>query len=944
MRVRTGYSFKHAIGHIDDAIQRIKITGAKVAPISDRLSTFGFNRWAKACKKEGLRPIFGVEIGVVKALGEKKPVASYFTFFAKDKLRPLNELVALATSNPGKEPTLTIDQARKSGLFWIAGELTDLSLLKKGEMIALSPSMPKGQFSAAKKKGLVFSACSDNVYPSADDQEIYRLTLGRRASVQSYPQHILSAVEWHEALDWFVPEADRKKALAINKKIVDGSTAVMQMGTMLKPDRPATLKKMCEAGAKTLKVNLKNKVYAARLKRELDLIKDKDFEDYFYIIADMVSWAKRRMIVGPARGSSCGSLVCYLLGITTIDPIPFGLIFERFIDVNRTDLPDIDIDFSDVNREQLFVYMEEKYGRERVARLGTVSLFKPRSSLKQFAQSLDIPPWRIEKVTSSIIDRSGGDSRALQAIEDTLKDTEIGRELLKDYPEIALAGRIEGHPNNASQHAAGVIVTQDPVTEYLAVDSRVGAVMCDKKDAEDLNLLKIDALGLTQLSVFERTLELIGSEPISGWLESIPLDDKSAFEVLNKGHYAGIFQFNGAALQSLTDQTKIEHIEDIISITALARPGPMATGGANTWVNRKNKKEKISYPHALFKPHLEGTLGIVMYQEQVMTIGRDIGDLSWEDVTALRKAMSKSLGKEFFDKYGDKWKAAAIKKGIPKATAEKVWDDLCSYGSWAFNRSHSVAYGMVSYWCCWLKAHYPVEFAAATLDSENDPMNQIKLLRELSEEGVTYVPVDADSSDLRWRPWTNKEGKKVLVGPLTQIHGIGQSTAKEIVDSRESGEEIRPALKKRLANGKTKIGSLWPVADRVRQITGGDLASIKIVTQPTPIKQVQENGQEQSVVIIGVLDRLAPRDENDQQNVAKRGYKYTGPTQAVNLFFQDDTDRIFAKINRYDYERLAPDVLNRGKAGKAIYAVKGIVPKDFRMVRIQQLKYIGDLE
>jgi DNA polymerase III alpha subunit len=941
MRIRTGYSFKHAIGHIPDAIQRIKETGASVAPISDRMSTFGFNRWAKAAKKEGLRPIFGVELGVVAELGQKKPNISWFTFFAKDSLKPLNELVALATSNTGA--LLTYEQARASGLIVIAGELSDLSRLKKGDMIALSPAMPKGQYLAAKKKGLKFVACSDNVYPKEDDGEIYKLALGRRANSQSYPQHILSATEWHEAMEWFVPEKDRKAAIAGNKALVNASTAELKQGTMLKPKRPATLRKMCEAGAKKLKINLKDKVYAARLKRELDMIKEKEFEDYFYIIADMVAWAKTKMIVGPARGSSCGSLVCYLLGITTVDPIPFGLIFERFIDVNRIDLPDIDIDFSDEKRHLLFEYMEKKYGQDHVARLGTVMMFKPKSALKQFGETLDIPPWKIEKLTTSIIDRSSGDSRALQAIEDTLKDTEVGRELLAEHPLIVLSGRIEGHPHTAGQHAAGVIVTQHPVTDYLAVDSRVGAVMCDKKDAEELNLLKIDALGLTQLSVFERALELIGSEPVSGFLESIPLDDKKAFEVLNKGQFAGVFQFNGSALQSLASQIKVNHIEDIISITALARPGPMATGGASTWVKRKLGKEKVTYPHELFKPHLEKTLGIVMYQEQVMTIGRDIGDLSWELITELRKAMSRTLGKEYFDRFGNPWKAAAEKKGIPKAVVGKVWDDLCAYGSWAFNRSHSVAYGLVSYWCCWMKAHYPVEFAAATLDAEKDPGNQIKLLRELAAEGIDYRPVDADHSGARWQP-VSEGGKKHLVGPLTQIHGIGPAGVKEIVHARKTGEEVRPGLKKKLANGKTKIGSLFPVADTVHRICNGDLSTIGIVSSPKPIKEINTNGSEQEVVIIGILDKLSPKDENEDVNVAKRGYKLTGPIQSVNLFFSDDTDRIFCKINRYDYTRLAPDVLNRGKVKKAIYAIKGKVPRDFRMIQVKQIKYIGDIE
>ena len=943
MRTRTGYSFKVAIGHIDQVLDRLIEIGSTHAPISDRLSTFGFNRWQKKAKSKGLKPVFGVEVGVVKDLGEKQPIIDHWTFWAKHDLQSINNIVALATENHGREPTITYAQAQAfAGVVCIAGERCILDCVDHdAAFISLSPSTPRGLYKEAKKRGFRFVAQSCNVYTSESDLEMYRLALGKRASTQTYPQHILSDGEWRKSVGWFVSDGDAYKAIYNRNCMLHDCDAKMKMGTMLVPERPATLKKMCEIGAKKLGINLKNKVYAARLKTELDLIAAKKFEDYFYIIADMVNWAKERMIVGPARGSSCGSLACYLLGITTIDPIPFDLIFERFIDVNRDDLPDIDIDFSDKNRHLVFEYAEEKYGRDRVARLGTVMMFQPRSAIKQVGGELDIPPWKIEKVLDGIIQRSGGDSRALQALADTLDNTESGRQLKAEYPEIVLAGYMEGHPSTAGQHAAGVIITNDPVTSYLALDSRVGAVMCDKKDAEDLNLLKIDALGLSQLSIFERTLELIGEKPVSGWLEKLPLDDKNAFEILNSGNFAGVFQFAGAALQSLTRQVRINHIEDIIAITALARPGPMATGGAASWVKRKIGNESVSYPHPLFKPYLEQTLGIVMYQEQVMQIGREIGDLSWGDVTALRKAMSKSLGKEYFNQFGDKWKVAAIKKGIPPATAEKVWDDICAYGSWAFNRSHSVAYGLVSYWCCWLKANHPLEFAAATLDSETDPTNQIKTLRELANEGIKYVAVDPDHSTDRWNV-AIKNKKKVLVGPLTQIHGIGESAAKEIMDARSSGEAVRPALLKRLTEPKTSIGSLYPISDRIAQLIP-DMTAAGITTRPTPIPEAQ-CGIEGQVVIIGLLDKLAPKDENEQVNIAKRGYAITGPHLSVNMFITDDTDRIFCKIGRYDYARLAEDVLNRGKAGKAIYAIKGDIPKGFRMISVKQIKYIGDME
>lgn len=950
MRIRTGYSFHTAVGHLDDVMARIEAVRWDVAPITDRTSTFGFVKWDTLCKEKGKRPVFGVELAVTEKLGDKKPIVDWWTFVAKGDLAELHKLIALATSNCSKYPALTYEQALNAPNLWkMSGERCRIECCRPDSsfFIGLAPSTPVGLYrEAVKRSGAQFVATSDNYYPVVEDREFYRLTLGKfRSSTQTYPQHILSDEEWLDAI-WFV---DNKvltvNALANRDMVWSQSTAKLKQAELLKPEKKKTLEEMCYENASVRGVDLSDPVYNSRLKRELALIADKQFEDYFYIIADMIAFAKKHMIVGPARGSSCGSLVCYLLGITAIDPIPYDLIFERFIDVNRKDLPDIDIDFSDERRDLVFNYVRKKYGAHRVARLGTVGMFKPRSAIKQAAIGLRIPQFMVNKVTDNIIERSSGDSRALQVLEDTLKDTEAGRTVLDEYPEVLIASRMEGHPNNASQHAAGIVITEQPIIEYVAVDSRTQAAMCDKYDAERLNLLKIDALGLTQLSIFERCLQLAGKPVSCDFLEQLPLNDQKAFDVLNKGHFAGIFQFNGMSLQSLVKQVQINALEDMVSITALARPGPMASGGANEWVKRRTGRSPISYPHPLFEPHLKSTIGIVAYQEQVMQIGREIGDLSWEDVTALRKAMSKSLGKEYFDQFGDRWKKNAAAKGIPKEVLDKIWDDLCAYGAWAFNRSHAVAYGLVSYWCCWLKAHYPLEFAAATLDAELDTNRQIQLLRELAEEGIGYIPIDPEFSGARWTIAKRSKGTR-LVGPLTLIDGIGPKTMAQVIDARKNGGHIKPAVMRKLKDAKTPIDTLWPIRDRVRDIFPNGLADANIINEPTPIKQVQcDTHGDQHVTIIAVAKKISPKDENEAVNVARRGGKrVSGPSSALNLFVCDDTDEIFCKINRYKYEQYGREIVERGRAGKAIYVIRGRVPPDFRMISIDRIKYLGDMQ
>jgi DNA polymerase III alpha subunit len=944
MRIRTGYSFRTAAGHLNDVMSRLQECGYPVAPISDRCSTFGFNRWTKLAKKAGLKPLYGVELAVVPKLGESKPIIDYWTFFAKHDLRSLHDIIGLATDNPGREPSITYtDALAANGLIKIAGERVRLECITDVPpdlYVALSPSMPKGLYKAVNERGLSWVASSNNVYPRKDDQEFYRVMLGRRADTQTYPQYILDILEWSAAVSWFASDEHREKAWDNFAIIIDACNATMKKAKLLRPEKPTTLREMCIEGAQRTGTNLNDPVYAARLEKELKLIEEKKFEDYFYIIADLVRWAKARMIVGPARGSSCGSLVCYLLDITSIDPIPYGLIFERFIDINRMDLPDIDIDFSDAQRYLVFEYAAKKYGQAHVARLGTIGIFRPRSVLNQAGIALRIPKWMVQKVSDSVIERSLGDSRAMQALEDTLKDTEAGKQLLKEFPEINIAQRMEGHPNNASQHAAGIVITEEPITEFVAVDARTNSVMCDKKDAEDLELLKIDALGLTQLSIFERTLQLIGEPTISGWLEKVPLDDQKAFDVLNNGHFAGIFQFNGMALQSLTKQVRVQNIDDIISITALARPGPISTGGATAWVHRRNGKEPVTHVHPILEQSTKDTYGVVIYQEQVMNIMRSVGKLSWEDTSTLRKAMSRSMGNEYFEGFWERFKVGALEQGLEEREARAIWDQVNKFGSWAFNKAHAVAYGFVSYWCCWLKAHHPLEFAAATLDAESDPMKQIHILRELKEEGIDYKPVDPLQSTDKWVPGEVGDNKqRMLLGPLTQIKGIGPAYVKEILTARERDEPIRDALMKRLKNATTAIDSLYPIADAINESMDG-----KIQSTPMAIKLVQP-GLEDEVVIVGVLKKIAPKDENEAQNVAKRGGRVlSGPVQALNLFIMDDSDEIFAKVDRFDYETLGRQIVEMGKPGKAIWALKGTVPKGFRMLKVNRVRYICDLD
>jgi DNA polymerase III alpha subunit len=940
MRIRSEYSSRFTYGKLQDVHNRVLQLDWPKAPISDRLSTYGFASWQELCDEVKVKPVFGVEIGVSAQLGQKKPAISYWTFFAIKKLRSINELVFKATSKSGHYHALSYEEALDApDTIKIADHKVSLGDcdLKETFYIALGPSIPIGLFREAKEKGFQFIATSDNVFTYAEDKLVYHTLFYKDAETAPYPQHILTDDEWRASLPYCVTNEDAELAI-INRNIVMAMcNAKLLKADVFRPDDIYSLKQMCLAGAKNLNIDLNDPIYAERLERELKLIYEKDFNDYFYIVADLVNFAKRNMIVGPARGSAAGSLVSYLTGITTVDPIKFKLLFERFIDVSRADLPDIDLDFSDTKRHLVFEYLKEKYGASHVAHLGTTMKFKAKSIMNRAGMSLGIPRWLSDQVSETLIERSSADSRAMQTFEETFSATDIGRKLLEEYPEISTVFDVEDHISHYGTHAAGVAITSGDVLDYVAIDGRNGTIMADKTDAEKFNILKIDILGVSQLSIFERCLELIGEAPRNGFLERLPLDDQAAFDVLNKKQFSGIFQANGKSLQILFQMIHTDRIDDLVAITALSRPGPVGTGGAVRWARRRAEGEAITYRHPLLEPYLKDTFGEVVYQEQVMQICRDIGRMGFAEVSKVRKAMSKSMGAEEIKSYGKNFIEGALLSGIPADIVETVWGELVRFGAYGFNLSHAVSYGLITYYCCWLKAHYPMEFAAATLDSEYDSMKQLFLLRELDREGIKYQPIDPNHSTDKWTI-KSVNGGRILVGPLTNIHGVGPITVRKILESRlPGGKPLTPAIQAKISNAATKIDSLTPISDAIKKI---DLKALGIISEPIPIAELHP-GVYGEVNVFALAKRIQPRDLNDLQSVNKRGYRLNGQSWVMRLFVFDDTDEILCQIDRDDFLTKGKEVEQRGGQGDALYAIKGYVPSTFRMIKVTRIRFMG---
>lgn len=931
LRNRTEFSFSYAVGRLAKVLDCQDIINQKAAGITDRHGTWGHVKWAKECKAKGIRPIFGVELAVVPddTLRDKQPT-SYMTVLAKTSsgLTELYKLVSEATQNFYYVPRVSYKTILNlsENLIVLSGAMPMWEHIPSKKLknfyVELNPLSPPDTVAFAKVAGYKFVATNDNLYPTHEDLSMYQMILENKAEMSTSPRHILSEYEWMCVMAEKGFQSDvTTRALQQAEVIAKSITATLPEGTMVKPKVAKSLEQMCKDGIKRRGIKM-TKEYDARLKKELNLIQDKEFEDYFFVVADMIAYAKKNMMVGPARGSSCGSLVCYLLGITDIDPIPYGLLFERFIDVNREDLPDIDIDFQDNRRELVFNYLREKYGEANVGRLGNVNVFKAKSAITAVAKQLKVPIWEVEEFKKQIIERSTGDARAALCIMDSFEQLDIGKKTLEKYPELGASALLEGHASHSGMHAAGIVITANALIHYCSINHKTGTAMIDLKDAAALNLLKIDALGLRTLTIIQDTLSQVNwtREKLINWSK----DDPKAFDILNYGKFTGVFQYEGYALQSVAKQMTagrgIREFEDVANITALARPGPFNSGGTSEFLERHAGRAKVKYLHPLVKDITAVTHGVIVYQEQVMQIAREVGALSWEDVSELRRAMSKSLGEEYFNQFWLKfYRGAASKHNLSHDKAEEIWKAINTMGSWAFNRSHAVAYGTISYWCCVLKAYWPLQFAAACLRNAKDDDQSVKILRELAREGYTYKAFDPLLSEANW---TVKDGQ--LVGGLMSIKGVGEKVAAEIIHKRnthngKNPQPFTPRELKLLNFGETPWDKIFEADDLWRHIFKHPErygVKSKLLTL-AEIGKIDMEARDVDVVFIAKLKTKNLRDHNEIKSIARRNGKVMmGQTLYLHVTVDDDTENnVLLTIGRGLYLTYGKPIIESGKTG-----------------------------
>jgi len=915
INIKTEFSFKSVFGHVDEVAKKCATMG-RWAGMADTDNTFGHIRWRKACGKAKIKPIYGVRLPVLEdpLLKERRIPANYMTFIAKTQtgLQEIYNLVDLAYQQFYYKTRISYDQVNdlSEGVIVLTGVAPRMDLITRPVFQDLGLHTPFSE----RDLDIPAVACIDNFYPEIEDKIIYEpFAESRLMESKTYPLHIPTKEEW------LLEFPGREDAIENLIAIGEACSVELPKAPMVKYVGNDDIKEWCEEGARNHGIDIWNDgEYKERYERELELVISKDYVDYFLVVADLIRYAKTRMAVGPSRGSSAGSLICYLMGITEIDPIPYGLYFERFIDVNRFDLPDIDVDFQDDKRNKCLQYLEKKYGKTNVAQLANISRMKAKSAISRFAQSLNVPLADVEELKDAIMERSGGDARANYCIEDTLNDTDIGKAFLEKYPEMRAVARIEAHASHTSVHAAGILVCSDPVTSYAGINCRDNKriAMLDKKDAEAINLLKIDALGLRTLSILANVCDQIG-KPYE-WLYEIELDDPKAYAVFNDQRYNGIFQFEGPAVNGLAKQMEVINIEDIAALTALGRPGPLNSGGANRYMKFRTGKESIKYVHnhPIVIDALKPTYGVVIYQEQVMKIVRELGRLSWEDTSAIRKAMSKSLGVEFFDKMWKNFRKGCEENGLEEDEARKIWDNINTMGSWSFNKSHAVSYGLISYLCAYMKGNYPLEFVVACLNHAKSDSSALKILRDAVEnDGVVYKYIDYELSEPEW---SVKDG--ILYGGLKTIHGIAQAKANQIIKCRKTGAAYPAGIQASINKSVSTFKYLYPG----KELYGDyytDPQSHGLNGRVTHIKDTQQNGK---FTVIGCMIKKNLRDANEACFVNERDGKYEkGQTSWLNLTLEDDTGSVMCKIKKQDYLKLGKHIAETGKEDKDWYIVYG---------------------
>jgi len=674
--------------------------------------------------------------------------------------------------------------------------------------IQIQRDCAEGAIDIARRMGLPLVATSDAHYLTQDDAQAHDILLcintgktvddPNRMKFENDQFHVRSPEEMYAAMP------GHEEALATSVRIaelVEENYKSLNLGKRqfpsFQPPGQKTpedyLRELCEQGLRDRFGENPSPAVLERLDHELGIINRMGFASYFLIVWDFVRFAREAGIPNSARGSACGALVSYLLYLSHVDPLKYDLLFERFLDPNRSEAPDIDIDLCRDRRYEVIEYVRQKYGAANVAQIGTFGTMAAKAALKDVGRALNIPLARVDQVTKLI------PTRLNITLEEALKEEPALARLTQEDPEIGklleYAQRLEGTARNVGTHAAGVVIADRPLSDLVPLqrlpnkdkEKEVVSTQWEMGDVEKAGLLKMDFLGLRNLTSLASATKLVEQKlgkPFD--LFALPLDDEPTYKLLQRGDAKGVFQLDGAGIRDLLVKMKPDRFADLIAILALYRPGPLNGGMVDEYVDVKHGRKQPSYPHPVMKEVLEETYGVMVYQEQVMRILNRLGGIELSQAYACIKAISKKKmetiaqgRKQFID--------GAVERGLEKDRAAKIFDLIEFFGGYGFNKSHTTAYALVAFQTAWLKTHYPTEFMAALLSSEMDGAEREKYFVEHIDDcrkmGVEVLSPNINEGEVNFK--VAKEGQ-VHFG-LGAIKGVGTKALEAIVNAREKG-------------------------------------------------------------------------------------------------------------------------------------------------------------
>ncbi len=833
LHLHTEYSLLDGACRLDKVLDRAAELGQNSLAITDHGVMYGVVDFYKKAKAKGIKPVIGCEVYVA-------PRSRHDKVHALDSER--YHLILLCKDNVGYQNlAYMVSESWTSGFY--TKPRVDKELLEKysGGLIALSgclagevsQSLLSGDYDRAKEvalwynsvfgegnyfleiqnhglkeqlsiepqlirlskeTGIPLAATNDVHYVNKEDSRIQKVLVCINTNktvdedtgldFETEEFYLKSEAQMAETFS-HIPEAVEN-----TQKIADRCNVEFEFGNTKLPDFDVPDGKDHFEWLKELSINgflsrygeNYDKSYFERLNYELDVIKNMGYVDYFLIVSDFINHAKSRGIpVGPGRGSAAGSIVAYCLGITGIDPMKYALMFERFLNPERVSMPDIDVDFCYERRGEVIDYVIGKYGEDRVAQIVTFGTLAAKAAIKDVGRALGVSYAVTDTVSKAV-------PRELNiTLDAALKKSAEFKELYESSDEIKelidTARKVEGMPRHTSTHAAGVVVTRDPVSSYvpLSLNDNVPVTQYTMTTLEELGLLKIDFLGLRTLTVISDAVKMIRRKEPDFDIEKVNMDDKATFAMISKGQTDGVFQLESAGMKSVLMGLQPENIEDIIAVLSLYRPGPMDS--IDTYIHNRHHPEDVHYKADMLKPILDVTNGCMVYQEQIMQIFRSLAGYSFGHADIVRRAMSKKKH-DVMEKEREAFVGGCVNNGISENNANDIFDDMSSFASYAFNKSHATAYAYVVYRTAYLKCHYPCEFMAAPLSSVLDNASKVAAYtNECSRMGIKVLPPHVNESNEGF----TVSGNNIRFG-LLAVKNLGRGLISRIVSERMNGE------------------------------------------------------------------------------------------------------------------------------------------------------------